>query len=789
MSRYIIDIETNGLLDNMLDYSSFPYKLKSDAKLWCVVLNDIDTGKVTSASNEQITKEWLRDSLKDCTLLSGHNIIKFDLLVLQLFGVLDYYIGYLNQPDTLFGKKVKMVDTLIVSRLFNPDRFGGHSLESWGDRLGVEKINYRQVAIDKGYVDSHSERGAEFSVYSQEMLTYCIGDVTTNAELFKELVKEVGNYKGLAQACKLENKLADLAVRRESLGFFFDKKLAVECVEDLTKKMQDLADKVNPILPEKQMNKGELFQYTPPKIQIIKDNKISANIVKFADKIGATVTQEDDKFFLNYESKKFQLPYREPLKTHSKATIDDLDHVKNHLIKLGWEPSEWRIRNLTKDSKKQDLPYEKRITSLNRWYEETIGGKYKKSRLKVLGIPANKIIDRLSQQLKQDYPVNVPTSPSVRVGVDKELCPSLTALGDKVSFANDFALYLTYKHRKASIAGGDIEDMDFNTDAPNTGYLSMYREEDGRVSTPAIEIGAASNRYRHIGIANIPRATSIYGKEMRSLFGCGENAFQFGYDFSSLEARVNGHYVMPYKGGQELAELMVAEKPNDLHTLMGKKLSISRTDAKSVNYAVMYGAQPKKLAKMLKVDTERGEEIYNNFWDAVPPLKELKKEMEKQWTESGEKYIIGIDGRKINIRSKHSILNFLFQSAGVICAKYVHVFSMQELEEKGYCVDPFIAKPDICSMCEYHDEVQLYINKDLVKFKTFDTEDDAKSFIKNWNGEQLSAVSKGKAWYVTLPNDVSLAIDKAINKTEELLKLNVNLGFEYSVSNNWYGCH
>lgn len=130
MSRYIIDIETNGLLDNMLDYSSFPYKLKSDAKLWCVVLNDIDTGKVTSASNEQITKEWLRDSLKDCTLLSGHNIIKFDLLVLQLFGVLDYYIGYLNQPDTLFGKKVKMVDTLIVSRLFNPDRFGGHSLES-----------------------------------------------------------------------------------------------------------------------------------------------------------------------------------------------------------------------------------------------------------------------------------------------------------------------------------------------------------------------------------------------------------------------------------------------------------------------------------------------------------------------------------------------------------------------------------------------------------------------------------------------------------------------------------
>lgn len=59
--------------------------------------------------------------------------------------------------------------------------------------------------------------------------------------------------------------------------------------------------------------------------------------------------------------------------------------------------------------------------------------------------------------------------------------------------------------------------MDFDLEEPASGFLSMYREEDGRVPTPAIEIGASTNRYRHIGVCNVARATSIYGKELRSL--------------------------------------------------------------------------------------------------------------------------------------------------------------------------------------------------------------------------------------------------------------------------------
>ena len=43
MSRLIVDIEANNLLSNMLDFSSLPYKMNEDARLWCVVVRDVDT--------------------------------------------------------------------------------------------------------------------------------------------------------------------------------------------------------------------------------------------------------------------------------------------------------------------------------------------------------------------------------------------------------------------------------------------------------------------------------------------------------------------------------------------------------------------------------------------------------------------------------------------------------------------------------------------------------------------------------------------------------------------------
>ena len=852
-----IDIETDNLLSGMLDYSSFPYKLLPSAKLHCVVVRNVETGETHSAEREEITKHWLRTVLHGCTHLVAHNGLKFDFLALQLFGVFEYTVGYLNQPDTIFGQPVQLIDTLLLSRLLSPDRYdngGGHSLKTWGIRLGSYKDDFRQACEIAGYVEPHAQKGDEFKVWNPLMRGYCEQDTVVTSKLFQHLWGQFNAYKGWAQAFKAETKIADKAVRRENLGFFFDRELALENIAWLEIEMKRISDAINPILPPKPCNKTELDRFTPPKTQlkthkaiylpkkqVNKDGTLSAtlikwfnqhpeviheeqseffwfeetryqlpyeealvpewtepseNILKFAEQVSGRVENIDGVWTLFYKDRFYDLPFDEPLETEILGVIDNIDHVKQYLIDLGWNPLELKQRDLTKDSKKQSIPYEKRLVALQRYVKETLeDGKYKDQRLEILmedriEINESNLFSVLSEKIKGNKPVYVPTSPCLRVGVEKEICPNLIGLGEKVDFVKDFAAYLTYKHRKNSIAGGVTEDFDYDEESPPTGYLAQYRESDGRIPTPAIEIGCNTTRYKHIGVANIPRVKSVFGEQMRAMFGSGKDFWEFGFDFSSLENCISGHYVIPFEGGAELAKAMIAAKPNDLHSLNAKKLGISRDDAKSFSYACLYGAQPAKLAKMLSIPLSKAKQLYADFWDGMPALKALKEKLERYWEKSGKQYILGLDGRRIYTRSKHSLLNAMFQSGGVIATKYTTLFMMQSFEEQGYCTDPFIGRPDICPMIEYHDEVQLLIRKGLVEIRNFETKELADQFIASWDGEQLSPSAEGKkGHYVAMPSPVSITVKESIQKAVETLKMRVNLGFEYKLHRTWAGCH
>ena len=780
----VLDIESSGLLSEMLDFSSFPYKLKKDAELWCVVVRDVYSGEEWSSELSECTYDWMKKVLAPFNYIIAHNGIKFDWPTLSLFGILDYTIGFIGKPDTCFGKEVKFIDTLILSRLSDPTRVA-HSLKHWGMITKQPKDDYRQQCINAGFIEPNSPKGEEFRKYNNLMLPYCKQDCKANAATFKELLKELSTHDW-KKSIKVEHKLADLAIKRESLGFKFDKKLAIECVAELENKMQELSDKVLPNLPMKPMNQSELDKWTPPKNQLKKDGSLSTYMINFIDRIGAYKLNST----FNYEGEIYKIPHTEPIRTELPPKMKDLDHIKMHLISLGWIPTEWAERDLTKDSKKISIPYEKRVEALDRWWKDTTEkGKYSELRFKQLGVKRSEAYEHLKEKLNDKWPVRIPTSPKITVGIQKDICPNLLKLGDSVAFAKDFSLWLTYRHRRNSIAGGDISELDLSKDKPETGFLSMYRESDGRVPTPSIEIGAVTNRFRHIGVANIARPSSVYGRQMRSLFGCGEGAVQLGFDYSSLENRVQGHYIHNYSGGPELAKSLIAEKPNDLHTLNAKMLGISRGDVKSFTYAVLYGSAAPKISKMLGVSISKGKELIENFWDGNPPLKNLKIGLEKHWNKNNKKWIRAIDNRKINTRSKHSLLNALFQSGGVIFAKYAEVFLMEELEEKGFITSPFEGVIDVCTMISYHDEQQLYVDKKHVRVNTFEEETDAEKFIEDWKGEQLSGVGEVEKYYVGLPNEITKSITSAIKKAEEYLKINVEMGYEWDLGKNWYHCH
>ena len=745
---------------------------------------------VFSESEGGITKEWMRETLKDAEYIIAHNGIKFDFLALKLFGVFDYEVGHLDKPSYCFGREVKFIDTLVLSRLLNPDRYLGHSIDSWGERVKELKTDYRKALIDAELLTKDSPPMAEFSFFNPVMLDYCIQDTNVNALTFKKLLLEMGKYRGWSQALRQETKLADYGVKRELLGFDFDKELAVKCVEELQGFISEIRQKVEPHLPPRKLTQTQIAKYTLPKTQFKANGEPSKHLIQAIDRMGGFLIQDRFKWEMYWEGETYSLPREEPLLSELPGKLEDLDHIKMHLINLGWDPLEWRERDVTRDTKKQLLPYEKQVDVVKRYVKQTLEkGLYKDQRLQILEIKAENLESFLLGKLDEGKPFRVPTSPTVRVGVEKELCPNLVKLGDKVSFAKDFSDYLTYRHRLSSIAGGDIEDMDFDSETPNTGFLANYREEDGRIPTPAIEIGASTNRYRHVSVANLPRPSSMYGAKIRSLFGAGKGFLQFGYDFSSLENRVQAGYIKNYPKGEEIGKTLTADKPLDSHTRNSELLGISRTDAKSVSYALLYGAALPKIVKMLNVPQKRGAEIFDGFWEAMLPLKMFKQDLELQWEQNGKEFLIGIDGRKIRTRSRHSLLNAMFQSAGVICAKYTAIFLMEYLENLGYITDPFVGKPDVCSMIEYHDEQQLLSNPKLFEFKMFNSEEEAKDFVKNWEGEQLSSIGHGKKWFVILPNPISKAITEATTRTEKLLNLQFKLGFEYIVGRNWAECH
>ena len=120
------------------------------------------------------------------------------------------------------------------------------------------------------------------------------------------------------------------------------------------------------------------------------------------------------------------------------------------------------------------------------------------------------------------------------------------------------------------------------------------------------------------------------------------------------------------------------------------------------------------MAKIIGESLYVGTQVYNAFWEAAMPLKMLKEKLKVYWeTIGGKKFILGIDGRKVPTRSQHAILNSLFQSAGVICAKLSHGNHYGKLKGEGYIVDFFKDDWTTRKYCQqliaYHDEAQLEV--------------------------------------------------------------------------------
>ena len=203
--RIVLDIETNSTHD----------------KIWCVVCRDIDKDVVSTF----VQPASLQDFINNCDSVVTHNGIFFDFPVLKkVWGIT--------------VKKSQLVDTLVLSRLYNPSIEDGHSLEAWGNRLGHYKAPYKKIwSWMTGITLTKETENLPFDKPIMPLLVwYCTQDTKVTAELYKHLTQEMEN--GFSkESITLEHQVAIIIAEQERNGFKLDMPKALCLLSELKTKL------------------------------------------------------------------------------------------------------------------------------------------------------------------------------------------------------------------------------------------------------------------------------------------------------------------------------------------------------------------------------------------------------------------------------------------------------------------------------------------------------------------------------------------------------------------------
>jgi len=228
-------------------------------------------------------------------------------------------------------------------------------------------------------------------------------------------------------------------------------------------------------------------------------------------------------------------------------------------------------------------------------------------------------------------------------------------------------------------------------------------ERDGKIYGQVITNGANTGRCTHQkpNVAQTPSVGVPYGKECRSLFTVPDGYVLIGCDASGLELRCLAHYLGAFDEGRFANELL----NGDVHTNNQKQIGLPTRDlAKRVIYGVIYGVGDARLGSIVEKTSNEGRRIKTKLFQTIPALKILKDNVIVKTR--NQKFLYGLDKRKLIPRSEHSSLNLLIQSAGALLIKKATVILHEKLKEKNY-------DANICTMVAHvHDELQLQCKSD-----------------------------------------------------------------------------
>ena len=492
--QLVFDIETDDL---------------KATKIWCIVAQDVDTGQIYKYSPNNLDEGY--KLLSNAETLIGHNIIGFDIPMVEKFGGVDL-------------SHIPVIDTLVLSRLFNPTREGGHSLETWGYKLNYKKIEFN-----------------DYLNFSKEMLDYCVRDVQLNSVVLKKLREE---SKGFGKdSIALEQDVAKIIKQQETNGFKFDHINAELLLADLREKKQAIEDEVHNTFKPKWVDDKMVSPY------IKKDGELS--------KRGLT----DDEYQRCLDTQNFKPFMRQKLQ---EFNLGSRKQIGEYLIDFGWKPERFtptgqpivdektlsQITHIHEAKLIADfLLLQKRIAQIDSW----IGAVQEDERVHGFVIPNGAITGRMTHRNP-----NMAQVPSVNNPYGKECRACWTVDEGNVLLgvdASGLELRMLAHYMNDEVFTNEIINGDIHT--ANQKLARLESRDKAKTFIYALMYGAGDEK-----LGKVVGGTTSDGKRARQHF------FDNKPSFKSLRDRVQRASAKGYLKGLDGRKLYVRNTHSSLNTLL-----------------------------------------------------------------------------------------------------------------------------------------------------------------------------------------------------------------------------
>lgn len=225
-----------------------------------------------------------------------HNGLGYDVWV----------INKLVEPNLIDPKDI--VDTMVVSKLVNYQKFITHSLKEIGNYLGVHKGEYT----------------GGWDVCTPEMITYGEQDVEVLEAVFNHYSKYIYD-KDWAKAMRVEHDMAIICHDMQSNGFSFNIPVAEVFLDQVTSEMKLLEDSFQTTFPP------QLVEVNRIKNRVTKGGEPYATVAKALESYPMTRVEGDELVCFDYKA------------FNPGSAIDRIDVLWDS----GWKPTE-----MTKGHKK-----------------------------------------------------------------------------------------------------------------------------------------------------------------------------------------------------------------------------------------------------------------------------------------------------------------------------------------------------------------------------------------------------------------------------------------------------